>query len=316
MIKLEPTQVTFLMEGEDGNRIYVKRDDLIPKYQGGNKVRIALAHREEMKKRGADLMISYGSPSSNLNRVIAMMCREEGIPCRIITSREEKASSLTRNEKLVRESGAELFECGKSGVRETVAAVLKDAREEGFSPYYVYGNEYGQGLEHIPAESYAACFQEILRQQEESGGPFDYLFHASGTGGTQAGLICGRALAHSETEIVGISVAREEERGKSAVEAAVKAFAQRHPEMPEKDAKIIFDTAALQGGYGQAGEEERQLIRRMWEEKKIPLDRTYTGKAFYGMMHYLKRNQIRNSRILFLHTGGTPLFLDEQEENE
>ena len=42
----------------------------------------------------------------------------------------------------------------------------------------------------------------------------------------------------------------------------------------------------------------------------IPLDPTYTGKAFWGMLQYLKDHGIRGKRILFLHTGGTPLFFD------
>ena len=43
---------------------------------------------------------------------------------------------------------------------------------------------------------------------------------------------------------------------------------------------------------------------------------TYTGKAFYGMVRYLEEHQIHNKNILFLHTGGTPLFFDFLEEND
>ena len=317
MKEIYPTPLSFLMKDENGNSIFVKRDDLIPLYGGGNKVRIALAHLEEMRRVKADMMISYGSPSSNLNRVIALMCQEKGIPCRIITSLETSGMHLlTRNEKMVREAGALLYECGKTGVRDTVHKAMADAGKEGFTPYYVYGNELGKGREHIPAEAYAGCFREILSQQEKAGGPFRFLFHASGTGGTQAGLICGKAETGSDMIVAGISVARERERGSAAVQEAVEAYARFHPELPKEGREILFDDSVLQGGYGCAGEEERQLIGWLWKEKQIPLDRTYTGKAFYGMMQYLNRNQIRDSRVLFLHTGGTPLFLDEQEELE
>ena len=42
----------------------------------------------------------------------------------------------------------------------------------------------------------------------------------------------------------------------------------------------------------------------------IPLDATYTGKAFMGMTEYITENMIKNKNILFIHTGGTPLFFD------
>ena len=51
-------------------------------------------------------------------------------------------------------------------------------------------------------------------------------------------------------------------------------------------------------------------IRRMLHSFGLPLDPTYTGKAYHGMECYLKDHQIENKRILFIHTGGTPLFYD------
>ena len=38
----------------------------------------------------------------------------------------------------------------------------------------------------------------------------------------------------------------------------------------------------------------------------MPLDPTYTGKAFWGMREYIKKNKIVGKKILFIHTGGTP----------
>jgi D-cysteine desulfhydrase len=40
------------------------------------------------------------------------------------------------------------------------------------------------------------------------------------------------------------------------------------------------------------------------------MDPTYTGKAFAGMIRYLADQKIRGENILFLHTGGLPLFFD------
>ena len=45
-------------------------------------------------------------------------------------------------------------------------------------------------------------------------------------------------------------------------------------------------------------------------EEGLPLDPTYTGKAFRGMLDYLDDRGVRGKSVLFLHTGGTPLFYD------
>ena len=43
----------------------------------------------------------------------------------------------------------------------------------------------------------------------------------------------------------------------------------------------------------------------------LPLDSTYTGKAFLGMKKYIDKERISGSHVLFIHTGGTPLFFDD-----
>ena len=42
----------------------------------------------------------------------------------------------------------------------------------------------------------------------------------------------------------------------------------------------------------------------------VPFDHTYTGKAFVGMLDYIERMRIEDKNVLFIHTGGTPLFFD------
>ena len=49
-----------LFQDEAGNRIFIKRDDLLPFSLGGNKVRIAEAFLKDMNNRGCDALIGYG----------------------------------------------------------------------------------------------------------------------------------------------------------------------------------------------------------------------------------------------------------------
>lgn len=54
----------------------------------------------------------------------------------------------------------------------------------------------------------------------------------------------------------------------------------------------------------------KKTISTQMKQNGMPLDPTYTGKAFYGMLSYLKKNYITGKKVLFVHTGGTPLFFD------
>jgi D-cysteine desulfhydrase len=64
------------------------------------------------------------------------------------------------------------------------------------------------------------------------------------------------------------------------------------------------------GGYGLYDEEVESTIERLLRTDGIPLDPTYTGKAYRGMLSYLDSQRIVGKNVLFLHTGGLPLFFD------
>ena len=75
----------------------------------------------------------------------------------------------------------------------------------------------------------------------------------------------------------------------------------------------------MEGGYGAWSEPVADLIRQIYGREGISLDMTYTGRAFYGMVKYLEENKIQGKQILFLHTGGTPLFfvfLEQEDKSE
>lgn len=87
------------------------------------------------------------------------------------------------------------------------------------------------------------------------------------------------------------------------------AFFQENQIWIEKYPEIYVQDDYLSGGYGKYSDGIKNTIRSMFVCNGIPLDPTYTGKGFYGMLEYLKKNEIKNVNVLFIHTGGTPLFL-------
>ena len=119
-----------------------------------------------------------------------------------------------------------------------------------------------------------------------------------------------------ERNIVGISVSRNETRGKQVIARNLEEYAQMHKSsLPQNfKEKILFTDQYMENGYGTYSQDTADLIRSIYRSEGTPLDMTYTGKAFCGMVKYLEDHQIRNKNILFLHTGGTPLFFDFLEE--
>ena len=76
--------------------------------------------------------------------------------------------------------------------------------------------------------------------------------------------------------------------------------------------KDDFDLRDLCGpGYAISSEEGNAAVALMAKEEGLFLDPVYTGKAFAGLVNMAKEGAFRpDDRVLFLHTGGTPLFFD------
>ena len=100
-----PTPIQYLGTGPGGQRIYIKRDDLLGFSFGGNKCRIAEVLLQDMKEKGCDFFVSYGSRKSNLNRVVGTLCKAEKIPCLVITALEDGEKEDTFNSPDLREDG-------------------------------------------------------------------------------------------------------------------------------------------------------------------------------------------------------------------
>ena len=75
--------------------------------------------------------------------------------------------------------------------------------------------------------------------------------------------------------------------------------------------KTIFIDDYTGDGYGANSAEIQDTIKESLVKYGMPLDSTYTGKAFLGMKKYIRQKGIADKNILFIHTGGTPLFFDD-----
>lgn len=311
---IEATPIVEMSGDYGNNRYYIKREDMIPFSFGGNKARKAAEFYQEIKACGADVVMTYGSNSSNHCRIIANMASAMGLDCHIISPEENR--EILYNTRLVEDFGAVIETCPVTQVSETIDRRVEAYRKEGRNPYFILGGGHGNPGTRACVNTY----NEIAAYEGQKAVSFDYIFHASGTGTTQAGLVSGKLLAEAasrnqglpvkEQKIVGISIAREENRGREVVRQSIEDYLGEQYNGLYKEEELIFTDVYRMGGYGKYTPEIRQTIEEVMAKDGIPMDSTYVGKAFHGMKCYVKEHQIQGKNILFVHTGGTPLFFD------
>lgn len=304
---------TYKLNSSKYSSLYVKREDMIPYSFGGNKARKAQLFFEEIDNGDYDYVVTYGSSHSNHCRVVANMAAERGLKCVIVGPSE--VSDSTYNSIMMEVFGAEIIVVPVEEVSRTIDNKLDELRQSGHRPYFIMGGGHG----NIGTKAYVRCYEEIKQFEIDNDLEFDYIFFASGTGTTQAGLVCGQLLYGDDRKIIGISIARKNPRGRDVVIDSIREFLEAEPNVElgkditedEISEKTIFLDDYTGDGYGVDNVEIEDTIRKSLVTYGMPLDSTYTGKAFLGMEKYIQENHIEDKNILFIHTGGTPLFFDD-----
>jgi 1-aminocyclopropane-1-carboxylate deaminase/D-cysteine desulfhydrase-like pyridoxal-dependent ACC family enzyme len=299
--RLENTPLRYYSRLSDqlGVDLWVKHDDMFAIAGGGNKARKLQHILAEGFREGYDSLVTTGSYHSNHVRAASLMAAQLGWHSRVVihdVPREKPEGNML----LATLAGAEISYC----LREEVASAMNQAMDElsrrGRKPLYIWGG--GHCLEGGIAYYQAA--KELSSQFNELSSSPDYIFVASGTGTTQAGLHAGSAEFLVSTKVVGISVAHSRERGMELVSNSVDEL-KKETKAGKSDQEICFDSEFLSGGYGKFDKELSAIIRWAAEVEGLLLDPIYTGKAFRGMCAYVRSSRVpTGSKICFWHTGG------------
>lgn len=292
----------------NGNVLFFKREDLLPFSFGGNKARKGKLFFDDIMEGSYDCVVTYGTSSSNHCRIIANMAASKGLQCYVVSPKE--VSEPTSNHQMVQLFGANVILSPLSDVSSTIEKTLEHLKKNGFNPYFIQGGGHGD----IGTQSYVECYQEIIEQERCLGIQFDYIVCPSGTGTTQAGLICGNEIFGNNKNIVGISIARKNPYGIQVVSDSVAQYMQSKGYTVPNLSEVQFIDDFVLDGYGSYNKDVIEIIREVLEQDGIALDTTYTGKALWGMCEYLKKQGIIGKNILFIHTGGTPLFFDNLDK--
>lgn len=280
----------------------VIRDDIFPFVGGGSKARKAVAYEQFLKENGYNAVVTCGGIQSNHNRAMALMCAKNGWKCHLcIQGTEERFVAEKGNALLDRISGAECEFIRPEDTSLAMNRAMEKLKEEGWNPYYVVG-----GGHNLPG---GTCFvdavKELKKQCDEVNYKPDYIFLASGTGSTQAGIQVGLDLVGwSDVKCIGISVARQLPRGADVVADFANMLAEHYGIEKDYKGKILFSDEYLFGGYEHYTPEMEEFLKEAMKQTGLVFDTTYSGKGFYGMMNEIKKNHLEGKNIVFWHTGG------------
>ncbi|MGF1704635.1 D-cysteine desulfhydrase [Enterovibrio baiacu] len=302
---LEP--MTRLSEALGGPTLWIKRDDCTGLAGGGNKTRKLEFLMADAIAAGANTIITQGATQSNHARQTAAIATKCGMDCHILledrTSSEDPDYVLNGNVMLNQLFGATLAKypggTDMNAAMEDVAATL---RAEGKTPYIIPGG----GSNPIGALGYVNCALELLTQANDMALRIDHLVHATGSAGTQAGLVTGLVASNSQIPLLGIGVRVPQEQQ----EANVFALAERTCDLlgisgTVKREDVRANCNYVGEGYGIPAESTIEAISMFAKYEGILLDPVYSGKGGAGLIDLIRNGTFKKGEnVVFLHTGG------------
>ena len=314
------------LSAETGVDIYLKRDDLSGMSTfGGNKMRKLEYLLGDACAQGADTVFTYGATQSNhAMQTVAAACRCGLHPVLYLVSVvEPDEEALRANLLLDRIYGAEIHivrieEGEQEADAEARSFVMGEEhaarlRAEGRHPYIVPMG----GASDVGSVGFIGGFVELEQQCAALGIAPGYLYHASGTGGTLAGLAAGRALVGSDMRIVSVAVSPKD----AGYETRTSDLANRALATlgAPADVRVAPEDLQVERGYFAPGYEipnawGNNAIRRLARTEGVLMDTVYSGKGFGGLLDHIERGIVpQGSTVVFWHTGGATALFSEAE---
>ena len=291
-----------------GVDLWIKRDDCTGLSTGGNKARKLEFLIAEALDRKADIVVTHGATQSNHARQTAAAAARSNLDCHILledrTGNPEPEYRGNGNVFLNGLHGASIeTRPGGLDMNAELEGVADRLRADGRKPYPIPGG----GSNPTGALGYVNAAMELVSQANAIGLRIDHLVHATGSAGTQAGLVTGLVGMNCDIRLLGIGVRAPRDVQEENVYRLACATAQRlgmdgliRPEHVE--ANCDYGGA----GYGLPGADTLDAIRLMARTEGILLDPVYSGKAMAGLLDLCRRGSFKaGETIVFLHTGGS-----------
>lgn len=290
-----------------GPTLYVKRDDCTGLGLGGNKTRKLEFLMADALEQGADTVLTQGAVQSNHCRQTAAAAAKLGMKCILLFENRvtdaDDAYFNSGNVLLDRIYDATILEYDAgTDMNAALAEAADRVRGEGGKPYVIPGG----GSSKVGALGYANCALELVAQANDMDVKIDHIIHATGSAGTQGGLVTGLKLVNAQIPVLGIGV----NAPKDIQEARVFNLAEETADylgVPGGVVRsdIVANDEYIGEGYGIPTEGMLDAVHLAARMEGLLFDPVYSGKALDGMFDLIKKGHFgKKDTLVFLHTGG------------
>lgn len=291
-----------------GPQLWIKRDDCTGLSTGGNKTRKLEFLMADALAQNADTVITQGATQSNHARQTAAAAARLGMACHILledrTGSDDPEYNRSGNVFLDQLHGATLTRLpGGTDMDGGMAGLAERLRAEGREPYTIPGG----GSNETGALGYVNAALELLTQANDRDLRMDHVVHATGSAGTQAGLVTGFAGARTGVPVLGICVGapREDQERK------VFALAERTADHLGiggviQRTEVVANGEHVGAGYGIPTDGMVEAVGLAARLEGVLLDPVYSGKGMAGLIDLIRKGRFgRDENVVFLHTGGS-----------
>ncbi|PWC14488.1 D-cysteine desulfhydrase [Brenneria corticis] len=292
-----------------GPNIYIKRDDATGLATGGNKTRKLEFLLADALQQGADVIITQGATQSNHVRQTIAAAAKLGLKTKVLLEKRvtDYGDDYQRSGNILLDNllGGEIIDHLPAGtdMQQAMEALADTLRQQGAKPYVIPGG----GSNPIGALGYVAAAEELLFQSSQQRLRIDHIVHATGSTGTQAGLVAGLTATNSQIPLLGISVRAPREKQ----EENVYALAQRtwqllgiDGEIPRHAVQVNSDYVGK--GYGIPNQGTLEALTLLAQLEGILLDPVYSGKGMAGLIDLIRKGHFASDQnVVFIHTGGS-----------
>jgi L-cysteate sulfo-lyase len=290
-----------------GPEIWIKRDDCTGMSTGGNKTRKLEFLMAEAELQGADMVMTQGATQSNHARQTAAFAAKMGMECHILLEDRTGSNNANYNHNgnvlLDHLHGATTEKRpGGLDMNAEMEAVAETFRAQGKNVYTIPGG----GSNATGALGYVNCAFEMLSQANDRGLKIDHIVHATGSAGTQAGLVTGLKAMNAQIPLLGIGVRAPKAKQEENVYNLACAIAEKLGCAGiVKREDVVANTDYVGEGYGIPTEGGLEAIRMFAELEAILLDPVYSAKGAAGFIDLIRKGHFKKGeRVVFLHTGG------------
>ncbi len=296
-----------LSEELGGPRIWIKRDDCTGLATGGNKTRKLEFLMGEALELGADTILTQGATQSNHARQTAAAAARLGLTCHLLledrTGSDNADYNFNGNVLLDQLVGASIStRPGGSDMQKEMEELADRLKADGKRPYIIPGG----GSNPVGALGYVNAAMELAYQANCMNLDIANIVHATGSTGTQGGLLAGLSMINSDIEVLGISV----KAPKQVQEENVFDMARRTcdymgiGDIVERE-DVVVNSDYVGGGYGVPTDSMVEAVTMLARLEGILLDPVYSGKGMAGMIDQVRKGAFdADSNIVFIHTGG------------